>query len=286
MGVKRAKSHGTIFKVRLPYVADPTQEREALAREAAASKGYRILLVDDEKPVVRLFEQGLNLLGHKIVPAYSGRQGLQLFGENRYDAVVCGLAMAEVNGWDLAIAVRDYCLANDVPKPPVIVLTGYAGASDSDQLDTHPGVDRLLQKPVAVEKLAEVITEEVIRCSGDEAFSGRVDRVDLLEYFQLLLLSGKKIVIEITSRDGIKGLVFLNRGEVSHAECDGLAGEEALYRCLTFKGGSFTSHSWRDPGKNTIGKPGQMLLIEAARRRDEIRERGLQDRNRQQKKRS
>ena len=58
MGVRRGKPHGAVFKVRLLYIKDPSEERKALA-EQSIQKGYRILLVDDEVPVVRMFEKGL-----------------------------------------------------------------------------------------------------------------------------------------------------------------------------------------------------------------------------------
>ncbi|MBM3299791.1 MAG: DUF4388 domain-containing protein, partial [Deltaproteobacteria bacterium] len=50
-----------------------------------------------------------------------------------------------------------------------------------------------------------------------------------------------------------------------------LQGEEALYRCLTFKSGSFSSLPWIAPEKATIKKPGMLLLVEAARKRDELK---------------
>jgi hypothetical protein len=52
--------------------------------------------------------------------------------------------------------------------------------------------------------------------------------------------------------------------------CGDLEGEEALYRCLGFSGGSFSSLPWREPERVTINKPGELLLLEAARRRDEM----------------
>lgn len=272
LGVKRAKSIGTIFKLRFPFVADPSEKRRALAQEAAVTRGYRLLFIDDEKPVVSLFEQGLALQGHTVVPAFSGRRGLKLFEQSRFDAVICGLAMAEMSGWAVSKAIFDSCSAKDVVKPPVIILTGCAGTYDEAALKKHPGVDRILQKPVTIDELTEVITGEIGKALSDAAFSGRVDGVDVLEFMQLLILNGKKVVAEIKSRDGIRGLVYVDKGEISHAVCANLEGEEALYRCLTFRGGNFSSQPWIEPERTSITKPAQMLLIEAARRRDESRE--------------
>ncbi|MDQ7782130.1 MAG: PAS domain S-box protein [Desulfomonilaceae bacterium] len=270
MGVRRGKPHGAAFKVRLPFILDPSEERRAIA-ELSLEKGFRILLIDDEVPVVRMFEKGLTLLGHTVFPTFSGRKGLKLFKETPVDAVVCGLAMPEMNGWEVASAIHALCAKRDTTKPPVIILTGCDTQPDEKERAGHVGVDRCLNKPIAVPKLHDIITEEIGRASDDSAFSGRIEGVDLLEYMQLLLFNSRKVVLEIVSRSGTTGRVYVDKGEIGHAECDDLEGEQALFKCLAFKGGSFSTHPWRRPTRYSIKKSGQALLIEAARRRDEMR---------------
>ena len=270
LGVRRAKRRGTIFKVKLAYVSDPTIERIALAKEAVANKGYSVLFIDDEEHVVTMFEQGLRLLGHSLTPAYSGREGIERFKKSRFDAVICGLAMEEMNGWEIAEGIDRICRDLDISKPPIIILTGCSGVTNAVEMQTHPAVDRLLHKPVEFSELLEAVTDEINNSLEHAAFSGRVDRVDLLDYMQMLFLNGKKVVLEIKSRNGTKGLVFVAKGRILHSVCqDGSKGEEALFKCLTFKGGSFTSHPWSEPQKITIERGVEALLLEAARLRDE-----------------
>lgn len=272
MGLKRMKPHGTTFTVRLPYVKDISRERRALAKEAA-QKGLRILFIDDDEPVTRMFEKGMKLLGHKVFTAPSGELGLKIFDETSVDAVVCDLAMPEMNGWEVASQVLVGCQTRGVSKPPFIILTGWASPADEEEILAHPGVDRLIHKPIAVPRLVDIVKEELDKASGEAAFSGRVEGVDILEYMQLLMLSGKKVVLEIVSREGANGFVFIETGEIRHAVCGDMEGERALYRCLTFKGGSFSSLPWIAPERVTINKPGMLLLVEAARKRDEMKKR-------------
>jgi hypothetical protein len=77
--------------------------------------------------------------------------------------------------------------------------------------------------------------------------------------------------VEVISRNGAKGFVFVDKGKISHAICEDLQGESALYKCMTFEAGSFSSQPWQGPKTVTIDKPGQFLLIEAARKRDDMR---------------
>ena len=117
-----------------------------------------------------------------------------------------------------------------------------------------------------------MLVEAISSTKSDTAFSGSIDSIDILDYLQLMMLSGRRVVLEVSSKDGRQGLIFIHNGEVKHAKCNQLEGEEALFKCLSFEGGSFVNLPWRDPEKNTITKPGDFLLIEAARKRDEARQ--------------
>ena len=179
--------------------------------------------------------------------------------------------MDGMNGWELGKAVCDLCSKKAVPRPTIIFLTGFAHQITEDEASRHPEIDRILEKPIEVPRLLEIITEEVRKVSAHAAFSGRVDRIDLLEYLQLLSLNGQQVIQEIVSRDGTSAYIYLDRGEICHAVCGDLEGEEALYKSLTFKGGTFSGLPWTPPKKVTINQPLQFLLIEAARRRDEMK---------------
>ncbi len=103
-----------------------------------------------------------------------------------------------------------------------------------------------------------------------EDFSGYVDKVDIIEYLQFVLLSGKPTVLEVFSEGGETGRIFARNGNVVHAVCRNLEGEEALFKCLAFRGGKFVNRPWSEPSKITLDKPGDYLVMEAARRRDDI----------------
>jgi len=85
-----------------------------------------------------------------------------------------------------------------------------------------------------------------------ETFSGSVDDIDLFDYLQLMLLSRKQVVVEIKSRLGESGLLYLDRGNVTHAASGALEGEAAFFHCLGFDGGTFASRVWRIPERRTI----------------------------------
>lgn len=99
-------------------------------------------------------------------------------------------------------------------------------------------------------------------------FSDTDDEVDILDYVQLVMLGGMRVALEVRSRNGDRGRMFIEEGEVRHAICGDLEGEEALYACLGFTGGSFVNLPWTEPEKVTVHTPARSLLMEASRKRD------------------
>jgi|GEM_PF-445339 len=269
MGIKRMKPHGTCFVVRLPGAIDKRKNGQPHAEEMS-ERGFRILLIEDDERVLRILEEGLKLLGQQPICAMSVEEGLKILHQSEVDAVVCELAMPDKSGWEAAAAVREVFREKNVPKAPFIALMGYA-APEQDEVDPSTGVDRVLAKPIKVPQLLEIITQEIGKESAGGAFSGKVDRIDLLEYVQLLLLNGRRIVLEVASTEGMKGHIFVDRGEILHAICGDLRGEDALYKCLTFKSGTFSTLPWQEPEEVTINRSAMFLLVEAARKKDDMR---------------
>lgn len=109
----------------------------------------RILVVDDEpliREVVRLF---LEEDQHSITMAANGRDGLARFCEGEFDLVLTDRAMPEMNGNQLARAIKTL-----KPTQPIILLTGFDGASKENS-----AVDLVVAKPFTVDSLRGAIRE-------------------------------------------------------------------------------------------------------------------------------
>lgn len=65
-----------------------------------------ILCIDDEPVGLRVRKMLLESQGYKVLTATSGREGLQLFVANPVSAVVLDYAMPEMNGDQVAIALK------------------------------------------------------------------------------------------------------------------------------------------------------------------------------------
>jgi signal transduction histidine kinase len=143
---------GTTMRVWLPKAGDP---RTAAAQPppAEAPRGGRILVVDDDEPMLRLTELFLQDAGFEVATALGGRAALAVLeGEvARFDGVVLDLAMPDVGGELVLEAIR-----RARPELPVVVVSGYAEAAANHPLIRSPGT-RFLRKPFEPEDLVEQV---------------------------------------------------------------------------------------------------------------------------------
>jgi len=101
----------------------------------------RVLVVDDERGLVRALVRGLTAEGFAVDVAYDGDAGLELAIDNDYDAIVLDVMLPRRNGYDVVTALRE----RDV-WTPVLMLSAKDGEHDvADGLDV--GADDYLTKP-------------------------------------------------------------------------------------------------------------------------------------------
>jgi CheY-like chemotaxis protein len=145
---------GTTFIIRLPVqTTQPRSEPEAQPIDAV--QHLRVLVVDDEDVVREMIGEYLKLDGHLVEAANSGRDGLEKFRNSRFDLVLLDRAMPDMNGDQVAAAIKS---AN--PAMPVIMLTGFGSMMDA--ADEKPtGVDFIVGKPVTIDGLRDALSKAV-----------------------------------------------------------------------------------------------------------------------------
>lgn len=226
----------------------------------------RILVIDDDDAVRSLIKTLLERKGYEVAEAPDGSEGTRIFRERPADLVITDIFMPEKGGLDTIVELK-----RDFPEVKIIVISGGGSNMTADGcllLSEGLGVQQTLHKPLSARELLEGV-EWVLNEETASTFSGRVDGVEILDYFQFMMLSGKKAIVKVVSAEGRVCMVFVTGGKIVHAVSEEAQGEEAFYDCARFKGGSFFNLAWQEPEQVTISKPGTNLLIEAARRQDE-----------------
>ncbi|MBI2512569.1 MAG: PAS domain S-box protein [Opitutae bacterium] len=149
---------GTVFRVLLPEVLEPTTPRAAATNERGpAGGGRRVLVVDDEAPIRMIVAQTLRRHGYDPVPAADGMEALQLFrmGPAAYHAAVVDLMMPRMRGTELIRELRAL-----LPTLSIVYSSGFAGGDDmvEEVAALAAGeVNAFLPKPFLEEELLEAL---------------------------------------------------------------------------------------------------------------------------------
>lgn len=115
----------------------------------------RILIVEDERHIARLFDHVLRKEGYDVTSAHDAEQARELMRESVPDAVLLDLVLPGMSGLDLLRELRsDPRLASLV----VIVLSGHWFGQDDPTL-ASAGATAQCSKPIAPSKLVRKLQE-------------------------------------------------------------------------------------------------------------------------------
>ncbi len=104
--------------------------------------------------------------------------------------------------------------------------------------------------------------------SRQVGFAGTLRNIQLTDIIQMCCLAGASMMIRV-SQGQQQGTIHIINGEVLHAECGPLVGEEAFFGILKWEAGSFETLDAEPIEDPSIQKNCQFLLMEAARLIDE-----------------
>jgi len=144
----------------------------------------KILVVDDEARIVRLVRTYLEGAGFQVITAYDGREALQAFRSEQPDLVVLDLMLPEIDGLDVARAIRR---EGDVP---IIMLT--ARAEETDRLiGLELGADDYVVKPFSPRELTARV-RAVLRRTNPSLDAGGTMQDEVLEIGDLRLDTARR----------------------------------------------------------------------------------------------
>jgi CheY-like chemotaxis protein len=141
---------GSTFVVRLPASTDDVA---VPARELAPATGRaaRVLVIDDEHEVRSVLRDVLTSMGHTVVEAASGEEGLACCEREAVDVILADVSMPGMSGWDVAAACR-----RRFPRVPLGFVTGWGDRLDPEEV-SRSGVRFVLSKPFAPVDLQSLV---------------------------------------------------------------------------------------------------------------------------------
>jgi len=159
--VESAAGKGTTFIVYLPVDSDSEEQFEELTNDIP-SGSERILLVDDEAPVLSTTKKNLESLGYSLTALTSSDEALAIFRDQPhiFDLVISDITMPDMTGDRLAAEIKAIR-----PGVPLILCTGYS-EKISEEAAAEMGVAGYALKPLLKRDLAVLVRKVLDKYIG------------------------------------------------------------------------------------------------------------------------
>jgi signal transduction histidine kinase/ActR/RegA family two-component response regulator len=161
--VHTAPGKGSVFEVFFPVVPQgrqPAAEKKRLEKLALGTE--HILVVDDDIMLLDVTKRSLNSLGYHVTIETVSPEAVKKFTAHpdEYDLVITDMAMPEMNGDEMAAAMK--AVRSDIP---VIVCTGFS-VRITEESARKKGFAAFLLKPVQLQDLARTVRKTLDESPG------------------------------------------------------------------------------------------------------------------------
>ena len=223
--------------------------------------------------MLELYKSVLEDQGLKPVVAETVSKALSLLNSQEIDLVLSDLVMPEINGYQFFEMVRS---SKDLQHIPFVFISG--NASESDRLaGLNMGADDFVTKTISPKEVVLRIKGILSRLRKidkpaltDTSLSGRLEEGGISDLLQFLA-SGKRTGHLIVSSETVRGEVWFKNGRPSCAKSVEHEKEEAIYDLMLISDGAFFFSDKKEPPKSDITTDLFNIILEGARRIDEIR---------------
>ena len=151
---------GTTARLYFPIVDAPAAGEAAPRPPSSTPHTGRVLVVDDEKLVLRVAEQMLGRLGYEATTCDGPNAALALLREKAaaFRAVLTDLNMPQLTGTELAAEIR-----RNWPEIAIILATGYLGDGSVERRAAEIGIEEIITKPYPAATLGATIERAIAK---------------------------------------------------------------------------------------------------------------------------
>lgn len=132
----------------------PISKKRKTTKRRLTRRGT-VLVVDDVPDVTEMIQLLLKHAGYDVSTAESAKDALRLARRKHYDLVISDIGMPEMNGYELAEALRNLAAYNNTP---LIAVTGYSEYDDRSRA-VKAGFNVHLTKPIEPTQLLRLMSE-------------------------------------------------------------------------------------------------------------------------------
>lgn len=136
-------------------------EKEQVNSKSVKTRGYNILLAEDNLINQKVASAHLKKFGHKVTIANNGIEAVDFFSKFRYDLILMDIQMPEMDGIVAAQLIRDYEKENrNLERTPIIAMTANVMEEDIKKY-MDQGMDGFIGKPFKADELKEIFNKYI-----------------------------------------------------------------------------------------------------------------------------
>lgn len=158
--IDSTEGEGSSFYLTLPFKIAGGMESLAehvVQAIAVPARCLRILLVEDDEINRKAAKALLEKMGHTVETASNGLQAIDATQRNVYDCILMDIQMDVMDGVESTQIIRKNASETSAPYLPIIALTGYAMADESDRF-LEAGMDACISKPFEMDKIRDILS--------------------------------------------------------------------------------------------------------------------------------
>jgi DNA-binding response OmpR family regulator len=247
------------------------KEEELLGRVGEGTAA-RILIVDPTESPDSPCVLRLNNEGYQVDVVRKAKDALNRAAQGKADLILSELTLEDAKGLQLCRAIKGRETTSSIP---FLFLTSDRGEGLQAEC-LEAGAEEFFLKPPDLDVLSLKIKRLISPKQADtktRGVRGSLSEMKPADFLQTLSAAEKDVEVRL-ERPKEKGTIFMQKGEVVHANTGSLSGEEALYALMSWNDGTFEIVSCFNFPSRTIQGPLMSLLIEGYRRLDESQAEG------------
>ncbi len=186
---------------------DTAQSLPATSLSNSASKAaMKILVVDDEQPILELVRAAMADRGYQVCCAASGREAMDLGSEHNFDLVFSDVVMEGMNGFEVLRAFRGTLHS----QAEIVLMTGQASVEAAIEAVQH-GANDYICKPFSIG-----VIQAIASAVEQRRYPSKLVPIEALRAPQQEILGNSPVMIDVVktaARVAVTHLPVMIRGE-------------------------------------------------------------------------
>lgn len=237
---------------------------------------FTVLLLEDDPVSAKCLQMGFRreLPEVRVIHARTIEEAQSLVAEYHVDLYILDLTLPDGSGLDFMADMQTL-------DPEACVIL--ASATDSRRLEQarlQKGTQTFMSKPLDLRTLTALVRGHISKQSDPKergigavttGFTGQLKDMDALDVIQFRAVTRMSSMLEFSTPNFQAGRIYLEDGNITHAETGKLTGMDALVEILTWPSGAVREVAEAKPATRSIVGNTEVLLMHAAQELDERR---------------